>query len=195
MYKFVFCIFFLSFFICEDPGWAEAKKSLPVLLDSLKVEAVTHWGDRVCIARRLDCGYELEVYRKNISKKLVRIYSVILDGIYHLDGTISEDFLVVYGSSAVATQMSLLRWDEKEQRVLKFDDSRFNGDSRLHPEIFRQPKGFQLLTYGNINDMGNEPDLSKWYANIHTFEKGMLVSVKKVPYLKRLEGVSKKIYP
>jgi len=164
---------------------APTSESLPGLLDSTKVSAVARWGDRLCVARRLDDGYELAIYRKDSSKNLVNIYTNRFDGIYQLDGATSKDFLIVYGSSAVATQLSLLRWDAERQKVMDFNDPRFIGDSRRQPEILISTSGFQILTFGNLHDMGDEPDESKWYASIYTFSKGSLVSAEKTPYAKR----------
>lgn len=188
-----FILLLVGILALGNPGLVQATEStttsLPVILDSLKVEAVTYWRDLLCVARRVDDWYELEIYQKSLSNELVMIFSTReIYGIYHLDGTISRDLLIVYGSSAVATQMSLLRWDEASQKIVDFDDRRFDGDSRLRPEILRRRTGFQLLTFGNINDSGNEPDESKWYAHIYTFEKGNLIDVKKVPFSKRYDS-------
>ncbi len=187
---FMIVIISLSIFTCERRSQAKdmnaVQASLPVLLDSLEVKAVTYWDDRLCIVRFVEKSYELEIYRKNTSNELMKIYSAKIFGIHHLDGTTSDDLLIVYGSSAVATEISLLRWDKENQRVVDFHDNRFDGDSRRQPEILTQPRGFQILTFGNINDTGFEPDESKWYANIYTFERGVLVFVKeKVPFSKR----------
>ncbi|MGD0279049.1 MAG: hypothetical protein ABSC11_07060 [Smithella sp.] len=191
VYSSIFIIsFFVFIFVLVEKNYVQEIKSPPesflVLLDSLKVKAVSYWGDRLCIAHRLEDTYELEIYRRNSSKKLIKIYATKIDGIYRLDGVTSEDLLIVYGSSTVATEINLLRWDKANQKVVSFDDNRFDGDSRLRPEILYSTKGFKILTFGNINDMGNELDKSKYYTNIYTFEKGSLVDVKKrVPFSKR----------
>lgn len=197
MYKiiFIFFLFVLTFGVSTQAEEIKSDTtSIVAQLDYLKVKAVTFWGGRLCIVRFLDDAYELEIYRKNNAKEFVKIFTAKFDGVYHLDGSTSDDFLIIYGSSAVATQISLLHWDNLQQKVSIFDDKRFDSDSRLRPEIFMRPKGFSLLTYGNKHDLGYETDLSKWYANIYIFERGVLVSAKKVPYLKRLEGVSKRIF-
>ncbi|MBI3130541.1 MAG: hypothetical protein HYZ13_04220 [Acidobacteria bacterium] len=169
------------------PTPAVQNLSLEESLDTAKVSAVSRWGDRLCVARRTDDGYSVSVYRKDASKRLANIYEGRFDGVYQMDGSASDAFLIIYGSSAVATQMSLLRWNYETQKVEEFKDDRFDGDSRMRPEVLGTPKGFRILTFGNLHDMGNEPDESKWYAIIHTFQEGHMVSTKKVPYLKRFD--------
>jgi len=155
--------------------------SIPEFIRDNNVKIVTHWNNLQCIVRRLEDSYEVNLYKIE-NEKIYKIYSGKFDGVYKIDSTTSDYFLIIFGSSAVSTQISLLKWNKEKQIVSDFDDKRFDGDSRLRPGILLKPNGFQLITFGNIHDTGWEKDKSKWFANVHTFKKDSLINVKKVPF-------------